>query len=75
MQAEQVRVRIRSQRVNVVQHQVLQPRTLRQQPGEHAVAQQVGNLEPVSHRVQALRGQMTFRESLEIYRARLLSGK
>jgi hypothetical protein len=29
----------------------------------------------VSHRVQALRGQMTFRESLEIYRARLLSGK
>ena len=46
---------VRAEGVNVVQHEVLQLRALGEQPGKHAVAQQIGHLEPVADRVQALR--------------------
>ena len=44
--------------VDVVHHQVVQPRPLRQQAQQHAVAQQVRHLVPVPHRMQALHRQI-----------------
>ena len=55
VQAEHRRVRVRAERVNVVQHQMLQLRAFGQQVRQHAVAQQVGDLVPVADRMQALR--------------------
>ena len=51
-------VDIRAQRVDVVHHQVPQPRPLRQQARQHAVAQQVRHLVPVTDRMQALQRQI-----------------
>ena len=53
--AQQQRVHIDPQCVDVVHQQVAQRRTLHQQTGQHPVAQQVGHLVPVADRMQTLR--------------------
>ena len=52
--AQQARIEIGPQRVDVVQEQVLQLRAIEEQPGQRAVAEHVGHLEPVAGGVQAL---------------------
>ena len=58
VQTQQPGVYVGPERVDVVQHQVLQLRAFRQESPECAVAEQVGNLEPVSYGVEALQRQV-----------------
>ena len=51
---QQSRVHVGSDRVNVVQHQDLQDRYAHEQLRQHAILEQVRDLEPVAHGVQAL---------------------
>ena len=53
---EPIRVQIRTQRVDVVQHRVLELGSALEQARKRAVAQQVRDLVPVADRVQALDG-------------------
>ena len=56
MAAEQSGIEIGPHGVDVVQQKPPQLRTLSEEPRQHPVAKHVGNLIPVSHRVQALLG-------------------
>jgi len=58
MPAKQRRINVDADGIDVVQQKRLQPGPLSQQVGEHAIAQQVRDLEPVPDRVQALERQV-----------------
>ena len=58
MLAQQQGIHVGAQRVDVVHQQMAQRRALGQQPGKHAVAQQVRHLIPVADGMQTLRRQV-----------------